>query len=149
MKLRTAILYTAPMRPIHRAGHNLRHAAPVALCLLMAACGQTGPLYLVMPANKFPPVTQHPMPTVSGTAPTTAPCVEVPTPTSNVAPVAAPFPGTVVEDVPYKASITPPSPAPASLTAILPACVIYPTRRAHAPAAATQAAPTAATHPHP
>ena len=120
----------------------------MALVMLMAGCGQTGPLYLVMPPNKFPPITHHPLPVPAATTVTAAPCVMVPTPTSNVAPVAAPFPGTVVEGVPYSAA--PPSAAPASITAILPACVIYPSRHpVHAPAGATQAVPMAATRPQP
>lgn len=120
----------------------------MALVMLMAACGQTGPLYLVMPPNKFPPITHQPMPALSDTRPAAAPCVAVPTPTSNVAPVAAPFPGTVVEGVPY--SSAPPSAAPSSLTAILPACVIYPSaRRIYAPPGATLAAPAATTHRQP
>jgi hypothetical protein len=64
--------------------------------------------------------------------------------------VAAPFPGTVVEGVPYTGTVQPPSPAPASLTAILPACVIYPSRHpVQAPATTTQAVPAAATRAHP
>ncbi len=122
----------------------------MGLVMLVAGCGQTGYLYLVMPANTFPPITHHPLPIPSAVTASMAPCVMVPTPTSNVAPVAAPFPGTVVEGVPYTGTVQPPSAAPASLTAILPACVIYPSRYpAHAPSSATQAVPAAATRAQP
>jgi len=138
------------MRPVHRPGHNLRHAALVTLGLLMAGCGQTGPLYLVAPPSQFPPVTQHPAPVPSAVTAAAAPCVMVPTPTSNVAPVAAPYPGTAVESVPYRPGAEPPLPAPTSLTNILPACVIYPSAHpARMPAAGTATVPAAATRPQP
>jgi hypothetical protein len=145
-----AILYTGWMRPVHRPGHNLRSTALIALGMLMAGCGQTGTLYLVMPPTQLTPVTHRPAPVPAATTVVEARCVIVPTPTSNVAPVAAPFPGTVVEDVPYKSDVPSPLPAPASLTTILPACVIYPSAyRAPMPAIITRAAPAPATHPQP
>ena len=138
------------MRPDHTAGHKLSHAALIVLGLLTAGCGQTGPLYLVAPPSQLPPVTRRPAPLPSTSVPETAACVAVPTPTSNVAPVAAPFPGTTVEGVPYMLDMRPTLPAPTSLTAILPACVIYPSaHRVHAPGNGTQAAPVATTRPQP
>ena len=122
----------------------------MTLGLLMAGCGQTGPLYLVMQPTQLPPITRHPTPVPSRTTVVAAPCVMVPTPTSNVAPVAAPYPGTAVESVPYQPGAEPPLPAPASLTNILPACVIYPSAHpARMPAAGTATAPAAATRPQP
>jgi len=122
----------------------------MALGLLIAGCGQTGPLYLVMQPTQLPPITHRPAPVPSRATVVAAPCVMVPTPTSNVTPVAAPFPGTAVEGVPYQPGAQPPLSAPSSLTNILPACVIYPSAHpVRTPAAGTVTAPAAATRSQP
>ncbi len=140
------------MRPAHLYGFRLRGVPLMALAMLLTGCGQTGPLYLVMPATNIPPVTARPAPTPANAALPVAPCVMVPTPTSNVAPVAAPFASTNVEGVPYqsgKAPPPPPEPAPASITEVLPPCVVYPEDYIPPPTPATSAAPAAATHGQP
>lgn len=136
------------MRPAPTYGHHLRGTGLVAFCMLLAACGQTGYLYLVMPPAKLPPVTAEPAPEPSAAGVPVAPCVTVPTPTSNVAPVAAPFAATDVESVPYAPDVLLPpksGPAPASLGDILPPCVVYPSDYIPAytpvPAAATHSQP--------
>ena len=136
------------MRPASIYAHRLRGTGWIALCALLAGCGQTGYLYLVMPATNVPPVTARRVPAPATRALPVAPCVTVPTPTSNVAPVAAPFAATDVEGVPYqpgKMPPPPPEPAPASVTDILPPCVVYPSDYVPAyilaPAAATRGQP--------
>lgn len=140
------------MRPASIYGLRLRGTGILALTLSLAGCGQTGYLYLVMPATNVPPVTARPTPSPSTALPPAAPCVMVPTPTSNVAPVAAPFGGTNAGGVPYAPGSMPPpgpEPAPASITDILPPCVVYPSDYIPALAPATHAAPAAATHGQP
>lgn len=140
------------MRPALPYGFRLRGISLMALAMLLSGCGQTGYLYLVMAATNIPPVTARPAPAPINAELPVAPCVMVPTPTSNVAPVAAPFASTNVEGVPYafgKAPPPPPEPAPASVTEILPPCVVYPDDYIPPLNPATQAAPAAATHGHP
>ena len=147
------------MRPAPSHGRRLCGLGLAALCLQLAGCGQTGYLYLVWKPTNFPPITRTPVPALSTAVLPEAPCVVVHTPTANVAPVDAPFPATSVADVPY-APETPPTAttetAPASLTDILPPCVVYPAdyrsaqkqaRRGKAATAVTRAAPAAATTP--
>ncbi|HEV2111437.1 MAG TPA: hypothetical protein VGT99_08795 [Gammaproteobacteria bacterium] len=115
-----------PMRPAPTYGHRLRGTGLAALCTLLAACGQTGYLYLVMPPAKLPPVTTEPAPAPSAASIPAAPCVMVPTPKGNVAPVAAPFAGTSLAGVPYAPDAMPSEAAPASISDILPACAVFP-----------------------
>lgn len=115
------------MRPFPGNGHTPRALSPLALALLLGGCGQAGYLYLVMPPTRFPPITRHPAPVPAAATVALAPCVSVPAPGTDVAPVAAPFGGTSVEQVPYRgpAPIAP-TPAPSSLTDVLPACADFP-----------------------
>lgn len=137
MKLIGVSVYTAAMRSLSAPRSGRPGMAALAACLALAGCGQTGYLYLVYPSTTLPPVTAHPAPSPSTSALPQAACVRIPVPGSIVAPVAAPFPTTSLEQVPYaEPQPTPPEPAPSSLTDVLPACVILPQRSA-APAAAT------------
>lgn len=117
------------MRPAPTYGHRLRGTGFVALCMLLAACGQTGYLYLVMPPAKLPPLTAEPAPAPSTSSIPVAPCVMMPAANSNVAPMAAPFAGTSLAGVPYAPDAIPSEAAPASVTDILPACVVFPPTR--------------------
>lgn len=104
--------------------------------LMLVGCGQTGYLYLVYPPTTLPPVTRQPAPLPNSASLPQAPCVRIPVPGSIVAPVAAPFPATTLEQVPYAQPVPrSPEPAPSSLTDVLPACVILP----NAPAAGAAA----------
>ena len=137
MKRPGASVYTAAMRSFSAPRPGLPGMAALAACLLLAGCGQTGYLYLVYTPVPVPPVTSHPLPVLNTTALPQAPCVRIPVPGTIVAPVAAPFPVTSVEQVPYaEPQPGPPEPAPSSLTDVLPACMFLPERSA-APAAAT------------
>ena len=114
-----------PMRPAPTYGHRLRGTGLAALCTLLAACGQTGYLYLVMPPAKLPPLTAEPAPAPSTSSIPVAPCVMMPAANSNVAPMAAPFAGTSLAGVPYAPGTIPSEAAPASVTDILPACATF------------------------
>ncbi len=114
------------MRASYKPGHGLCGAGFLAFIMLLSGCGQTGYLYLVMPATKYPPITHHALPVPSAVTLAMAPCVTVYTP-ETVAPVAAPFAATSVEQVPFKDPLPAASlPAPASVTDILPACAMFP-----------------------
>ena len=137
MKSVGASVYTSAML-ISTAQRLRRGAALCAACLSLSACGQTGYLYLVNPPTKFPALTRQPPPVPSTTAVPQAACVLIPVPGSIVAPVAAPFPGVSLEQVPYaEPQPGPYEAAPSSLTDILPACLSLPQKTP---------APTAATH---
>jgi len=137
MKQSGASVYTAAMRSLPAPRPGLQGMAALTACLLLAGCGQTGYLYLVFPATPVAPMTARPAPAPSTSALPEAACVRIPVPGTIVAPVAAPFPATSLEQVPYaEPQPRAPEPAPSSLTAVLPACMILPERSA-APAAAT------------
>lgn len=136
MKPPAASVYTAAMRSLFASRPGLQGMAALAACLVLAGCGQTGYLYLVYQPTPVPPVTARPAPAPSTEALPQAACVRIPVPGSIVAPVAAPFPTTSLEQVPY-AEPQPLELAPSSLTDVLPACMILPGRSA-APAATTR-----------
>ena len=115
------------MRPSYKLGHGLRGVGVFALALLLSGCGQTGYLYLVMQPTTFPPITRHTLPIPSAVTLEMAACVSVPVLGTNVAPVAAPFAATSVEQVPFSSPLpAAPQPAPSSITDILPACAVFP-----------------------
>lgn len=131
MKRPGASVYTAAMRPLFALRPGLPAMTALAACLALAGCGQTGYLYLVYTPVPVPPVTARPAPTPSTSALPQAACVRIPVPGTIVAPVAAPFPTTSLEQVPYaEPQPGPPEPAPSSLTDVLPACFILPSRTA-------------------
>ena len=137
MKRPGASVYTAALRALFAPRPGLPGMAALAACLVLAGCGQTGYLYLVYTPGPVPPVTGPPLPVPDISALPQAACVRIPVPGSIVAPVAAPFPTTSLEQVPYaEPQPGPPEPAPSALTDVLPACMILPGRSA-APAAAT------------
>ena len=140
MKRSGASVYTAAMHSLSAPRPGLPCMAALAVCLVLAGCGQTGYLYLTFPATPVPPVTARRAPAPSTSALPQAACVRIPVPGTIVAPVAAPFPSTSLEQVPYaEPQPRPPEPAPSSITDVLPACMILPGRYA-VPAASTHSA---------
>lgn len=127
MKRPTASVYTAVMHSTSTPRPVLPGMAALAACFALAGCGQTGYLYLTYPPTTLPPVTRHPAPAPSTVVLPQAACVRIPVPGTIVAPVAAPFPTTSLEQVPYaEPQPRSPEPAPSSLTDVLPACMILP-----------------------
>ena len=142
MKPYGACVYTAAMHSVFTPRPVLPGMAALAACLALAGCGQTGYLYLTYTPAAVPPVTGRPAPAPTTAVLPQAACVRIPVPGTIVAPVAAPFPATSLEQVPYaEPQPRPPEPAPSSLTDVLPACLILPDTRV-TPAAVTTAGPT-------
>ena len=123
----SASVYTAAMHSASIPRPVIPGMATLAACLVLVGCGQTGYLYLTYQPTALPPVTRRPAPSPSTVVLPQAACVRIPVPGTIVAPVAAPFPTTSLEQVPYaEPQPRSPEPAPSSLTDVLPACMILP-----------------------